>query len=376
MKNLTLIAITILLAACGAGTAEKQGELDLLKAKKDSLRGIYDDLAKQIAEIDSKIAELDTSNNNIPLVTTLKVTTKPFAHYFEVQGAIEADQNAQVFAETPGEIVAINVKEGQQVSKGDIIMQLDAKVLRSSLAELETAYELVKDAYERQERLWNQKIGSEMQYLKAKNDKESMEKKITSIKAQLDMYNIRAPFSGIVDEIIPKVGEAASPGFPVARIVNLDKVYIKSDVSENYLGVVKSGTKATVNFPSIGKQIETKVTRVGNFINPNNRTFKARIDLENTGGELKPNQLADISYMDFQADSTIVIPTRIIQQDRQNNEYVYVLKDTSVEKVMIKSGLTYRGEAMITEGLKPGMILLDKGARSVQHGDVVEVVKE
>ncbi len=193
-----------------------------------------------MADLDAQIALMDTSTKaRLPLVTISGIEIKGFEHYFMVQGAVEADKNALVYPEAMGEIVAINVSEGQKVNKGDVILRLDAKMIKSQIKEVETNYAFVKEMFEKQEKLWNQKIGSEMQYLEAKTNKEGLEQKLKTLKAQLDLYVVRAPFSGTVDEIVPKIGESAAPQMPVARVVNLNDVYIKSDVSENYLASVK-----------------------------------------------------------------------------------------------------------------------------------------
>ena len=200
-----------------------------------------------------------------------------------------------------------------------------------------------------------------------------------TLKAQLDLYIVRAPFAGTIDEIVPKLGEAAAPQMPVARVVNLNQVYIKSDVSENYISSVKEGTSAKVYFSSLDKSFVTSVNRSGDYINANNRTFKVRFDIDNASGELIPNMLADISILDYALDSAVVIPTKIIQEDRQSNEYVYVLSnangEVTVKKVVITTGMSYKGETVILEGLSGKEMYIDQGARSVQEGDAVDVAK-
>tara|TARA_B110000305_G_C19409504_1_gene624615 strand:+ start:196 stop:1335 length:1140 start_codon:yes stop_codon:yes gene_type:complete len=376
------IIITLLaagtLVACGEPKDESQ--LGLLKQEKDSLKEIYTTIAGRMAEIDAQITALDTvTEMRIPLVSAKQIEVKAFEHYFIVQGAVEADKNALIYPEAMGEIVAILVKEGQTVNKGDVIMELDAKLVRSQIKEIETSYSFMKEIYAKQDKLWKQKIGSEVQYLEAKNNKERMEQSMKTLKAQLDLYIVRAPFAGTIDEIVPKLGEAAAPQMPVARVVNLNQVYIKSDVSENYISSVKEGTSAKVYFSSLDKSFVTSVNRSGDYINANNRTFKVRFDIDNASGELIPNMLADISILDYALDSAVVIPTKIIQEDRQSNEYVYVLSnakgEVTVKKVVITTGMSYKGETVILEGLSGKEMYIDQGARSVQEGDVVDVAK-
>jgi len=374
---ITLLAAATLVA-CEAPKDESQ--IGLLKQEKDSLKEVYTVIAARMAELDNQIMGLDTAaETRVSLVTVSPILLKPFEHYFVVQGAVEADKNALIYPEAMGEIVAIPVKEGQAVNKGDVIMELDAKLVRSQIKEIETSYSFMKEMYEKQEKLWNQKIGPEVEFLKVKNDKEGLEQKMKTLKAQLELYIVRAPFAGTVDEIAPKVGEAAAPQMPVARVVNLSQVYIKSDVSENYISSVKKGTAAIVYFSSLDKSFVTSVNRSGAYINANNRTFKVRFDIDNVSGELIPNMLADISILDYALDSAVVIPTKIIQEDRQSNEYVYVMSDiggeVTVKKVVITTGMSYKGETVILEGLSGKEMYIDQGARSVQDGDVVEVAK-
>ncbi|MCL4857297.1 MAG: efflux RND transporter periplasmic adaptor subunit, partial [Flavobacteriales bacterium] len=257
--------------------------------------------------------------------------------------------------------------------------KLDADVLQSTLTEVETQYNLAKDIYEKQERLWKDKIGSEVQYLQAKNNKEALEQKMKTIKQQVGMYVIKAPISGVVDEIMPKVGEAAMPGMPVARVINYSETYIKADVSEKYVGVLKEGTLVNVKFSTLGQEFQTKVKRVADFINPSNRSFKIYIDLANIKADLRPNLLADISVRDFALDTAVVLPSSVIQQDRNGNDYVYIIENNSnqnrVKKVVVKVGASYQNETVIIDGLKGNEQYIDKGSRSVQEGDVVEVKK-
>jgi len=191
------------------------------------------------------------------------------------------------------------------------------------------------------------------------------------------MYVIKSPITGVVDEILPKVGESANPMMPIARVINYNETYIKADVSENYISILKEGTPVNVNFPTINKTFECKLSRVSDFINPNNRSFKIYIDLTTVKADLKPNLLADISIRDFSQDSAVVIPSSIIQQDRNGNNYVYVIADKNnqkiVKKVIIKPGLSYQNQSVVLEGLKGNEMYVDKGSRSVQDGDVVEI---
>lgn len=374
----TIVIIGIALLAFSCGNDNENNSLSALKHKKDSLKTIYDEIAAQIAIIDQQIKAADTTLR-LPLVTLSSIDVKTFNHFVDVQGAVETGGNALVFPEAPGTIVSIMVKEGSRVNKGDVILKIDADVVLSTLNEVETQLELAKQIYEKQERLWKEKIGSEVQYLQAKTNKESLEQKLKTVKQQANMYVVKSPITGVVDEVLPKVGESANPGMPVARVINYNETYIKADVSENYVSVLKEGTLVNINFPTIKKSFESKLSRVSDFINPTNRSFKIYIDLSNVKADLKPNLLADISIRDYSQDSAVVIPSSIIQQDRSGDNYVYVIAEKQnqkfVKKVIVKPGLSYSGQTIILDGLTGNEKYIDKGSRSVQDGDQVEVVK-
>lgn len=372
-KVIIYLSAAIILASCGS---KGKDEIAVLQQQKDSLKTIYDDVAQQIAKIDEQLKDLDTTVKH-PLVTVNKVEVSEFSHYVDVQGVVETGGNALLYPEVPGKISAILLKEGSRVNKGDVILKLDAGALASTIKEVETNYELANEMFEKQDRLWKQKIGSEVQYLQAKTNKESLEQKLKTLHEQLDMYNVKAPFSGVIDEISPKVGEGANPAFPVARVINYNDTYIKADVSENYIETIKSGNQVKVNFPNLHKEFETTISRNGDFINPNNRTFKVNINIDEHKDNVKPNLLADLSIRDFKQDTAVVIPSRIIQQDRQGNDYIFIIKEEGkkklAEKMIIKTGLSYNGITLVLEGLKGGESYIDKGARSIQDNDIVEV---
>ncbi|RMG83567.1 MAG: efflux RND transporter periplasmic adaptor subunit [Bacteroidetes bacterium] len=374
-KGLYVLLSGWMLVSCGTkqtGTSS----LDALRAKKDSLLKEAAKINKEIEAVDMQIAQLDTSSKRVTLVTVMPVSREKFQHFVEVQGSVEMKQNAQIFPEVPGEIKEIAVNEGDLVNKGDVIMRIDDQVLRSNIEEVQTALSLAKDMYEKQKSLWEKKIGSEVQYLQAKNQKETLEKKLATLQTQLDKYNVRAPFAGVVDQIFPKEGESANPAMPVARIINMNQAYIKTDVSEDYITVIKKGTYAKIYFPSLQKTVETTVKYAGNYINPQNRTFQITLELPNQNNEIKPNMLADIAIKDYESDSAIVIPSHLIQEDRHGNAFVYVLDQNKAKKINIETGKSYKNKVEILKGLNGNEILIDKGARSLQDGDEVKVVNE
>ncbi len=375
-QSLIYLSLVVILAACGSSTTS---DVTILQQKKDSLKTIYDDIAQQIASIDQELKTLDTTIK-LPLITVNTIETRAFEHFVEVQGSVEIGGNALVYPEVPGKIIAIRFREGTKVNKGDLIIQLDAGTLSSTIKEVETSYKLAKDIFEKQDRLWKDKIGSEVQYLQIKANKESLEQKLKTLKEQLDMYSIRAPFSGVIDEINHKVGEAVNPVAPALRVINFNDAYLKADVSENYIETIKEGNKAKVFFPALNKEFASKITRTGNFINPNNRTFIINIDLTEFNENVKPNLLADVKILDYKKDTAVVVLSRIIQQDRKGNEYIYiVVKEGKMEvakKVVIKTGLSYEKHTIVLSGLDGGEKFIDKGARSIQNGELVKIIVE
>lgn len=390
MRKLGIIglgAIAIAVQSCAPQQEEvkplEEQSLEELRSYRSTIKDSIMQFTTLVNDIDSFIAIADTSKVKTTPVTIDTVASKTFEHFFEVHGNVEVENNAALFAEAPGTIKKIHVKEGQSVKKGDLIISLDAGPMESGIKELEKGYELAKTVYEKQSKLWEQKIGSEIQYLEAKTNKESLQQKLKTMNEQLDMYKIRAPFAGTVDDIIGKVGEAAAPGFPVARVLNLDKIYLESTVSEKYLGSVKEGGYVEVNFPSVGETVSAKITRTGNFINPANRTFTVRVELSNPGGKYKPNQLAVMKIRDFKADDALVVPSKIIQQDRKGQDYIFtvVKNDNGLDVVKrldltVNDQLSYKGETMILTGVSAKQIFIDKGAKSVQEGNAVEIVTE
>jgi membrane fusion protein (multidrug efflux system) len=374
MKNIIVLFIAVTtLISCGEEI--KKSSISDLNSEKNSLVNQIDSLNKQLKIVENQLLKLDTTKK-LHVVTILPVKNEIFKHYIEIQGVVQADKNIEIRPEMGGTVTAIYVKEGQHVSAGQTLIQLDDIAIKNSIAELTTQLNLAKTTFDRQERLWNQKIGSEMQYLQAKAQKESLENNLASLKTQAKKMKISAPFSGIVDEVFPRIGELTSPQTPTVRLLNLDNVYIEADVTETYLPVVKIGTETILNFPSIGKEVESKIAQIGNYINPDNRSFKARINISNKDNTIKPNLLADLKIVDFKQEG-LVIPSTLVQKDQKGNNYVFTLKTENNENVVIKKLVTiskeYNNEVFITEGLEANDTLVDKGARIVKAGDIVKV---
>ena len=375
MKHLFSLLILSLVLSCGTSDKESQSLTDL-KTKKAALKEQMDRMGTELKEIEIAISELDTLKK-LMSVTSIKAEVKDFNHYVEVQGTVKADQTIDLHAEMGGTVTAILVKEGQKVSKGQLLATLDSDVIDNSVLQLDTQLALATTTFERQARLWEQNIGSEIQYLQAKAQKEGLENSVKSLKAQARKMKIIAPFSGIIDQIYAKTGELTSPQKPFLKLVNLNKVYVESEVTETYLNSIKKDTKVLLNFRSIGTSVEASVSQVGNFINPSNRSFKMRIDLKNPNNELKANLLADIKINDFKANGA-VIPTRLVQRDRDNKTFVYTIEPKENNHKVIKTYVTevmnYDNQSYISDGLVPNSILVDKGARLVNNNEEVTLI--
>ncbi len=372
MKKIIPLLILSFILSCG-DAPKKSATLTELTSEKSDLMQQIDSLNNVLKSVEKRISKLDTTKR-LNVVTAIKAEEKLFRHYIKVQGTVEADQSVELYPERSGTITRIFVKEGQKVTKGQTLLQIDDSIIERSLMELQIQLDLAATTFERQERLWNQNIGSELQFLQAKAQKEGLENSINSLKEQGKKLKVLAPFSGVIDEVFAKTGGLAAPQIPAIRLVNLNTVHIESEVTETYLKSIKKGTEVDLFFPSIGKNIQAKIDQVGNFINPNNRSFKIRINIENPNNELKANLLADVKINDFKKTG-IVIPTKLIQKDRVGKTFVYTLtKDgegLKVQKTYIQDKMTYDNESFIVDGLTPYTQIVDKGSRLVKADENV-----
>ncbi len=342
-------------------------------------------IVKQIDSLNKILARLDRKSNiqreDIPYINIDTVRERNFTAFLELRGNLQTDGNVTISPSFMGEVKKIYVKEGQRIWKNQPILKLDDAVLRNQISEVQTQYALAKTAYERQKRLWKQKIGSEMQYLQAKTKKEALARKLNTLRAQLKKTVLRSPISGTLDDLMVKEGEMAGPQRPVARVVSLKNVYMEADVSEKFLTKIKKGTPAQIVFPILGKSIHARVSYVGSFIHPNNRTFKIRVDIPNKDRLLKPNLTGVIKIKTLEVPHAVVIPLDILQEDLEGNNFVFVLKPTDkpevfeVKKQYVQVGEIYKDLAWIKEGLKPGELIPLLGSRGLTEGDLVKIAQ-
>jgi len=372
MKHTTSAALLALalLAACGGSKKDPAAELASLKKEQASNQA-------KIAELEAKVGsgKSNAAANAVP-VSVVSVQPEDFRSYLEVQGRADFDQNANVSARAAGTITNIRVQRGDRVSKGQILATLDAAVLESGIAELRTRLDLARVLFEKQDRLWKQEIGTEVQYLQAKNNYQALQRNLATQLQQRDLYNVRAPFAGTVDDVPAKVGELASPGVPVVRILSGSTGKIVADVSEAYANSIKAGDKALVSIPDLGKEnMPSTVRTVSRIINPTSRTFTVELHLNGKeAAQLRPNMVAAVRIQNYNRANTTVLPVDLVQKDEQNS-YVLIVNDKDGKKTaakrVIQTGQTYNGKVEVLKGLQPGDQVISAGYQTLNEGQVV-----
>ena len=374
-KEFIIISIISLITACSVSSNETK-TISSLQSEKDSLLEVRAVINDRLVELEAELLLMD-SNMVYDAVTSIDIVPEVFYHYFEVFGTVEADKSINLYPTASGRVEKIHVRNGQIVKKGQLLMSLDADMMRSSLKELNTGLDLAKTVFEKQERLWlNEQIGSEIQYLQTKNNYEGLLQKVKTLKEQIALSEVRAPFSGLIDNIFYKEGELALPQSPSMRLVNTLGVYVKADVPENYSNRVRVGMPANVEFTSMDYKVVAEVLQVGQFIKKGNRTFSINVSLPKAKG-VKPNQMVHVALQDYRNNEALTVPASLVQQDVEGNDFIYTLapvkgeKYFKVVKTWVSSGLTYEGKTEILSGLKAGMKVIHKGSRSVRNNQKV-----
>tara|TARA_R110000787_G_scaffold7987_9_gene26878 strand:- start:710 stop:1882 length:1173 start_codon:yes stop_codon:yes gene_type:complete len=382
-----LIVSAIVFASC---SKEKEASIAEVIATKDlkQIRDTKSNLDKQqikvsekIKQLNSAIEEFDTLKRN-PLVTSLTLKNEVFVHYLELQGNVKTKQNVLIYPEMAGTLESVLVKEGQKVSKGDVLAIIDDGGMAQQVAQLEATTELARTTFERQKRLWDQKIGSEIQFLQSKTNYEAQKNSLAQFKKQLEKSSITAPFNGIIDDVIKDQGTVVAPGqgSEVFRIINLQNMYLEADIPESYIASVTKGKKVEVEFPILGTMVKTKIRQTGNFINPANRTFKAEISVPNKDKSIKPNLTAKLKINDYTNPSAILIPQSIISENAAGEQYVYVIENIKenigfAKQVVVTTGKTQGDVIEILSGVISGDLLIEAGARSVKDGQKIKIAK-
>jgi membrane fusion protein, multidrug efflux system len=368
-------AILIFMASCQDTLESKKAELVKLKDEAYELKIKINELEKEIAILDPDFTK---DNDKSPLVSVITVEKKPFQRKIDVRGTVESRRNVTVSAESMGTIQRISVKEGDVVQQGQVIMQIESDVLRNNIVEVKTALTLAETLFEKQSNLWKNGIGTEMQYLQAKNNKESLEKKLNTLQSQLKLSTVKAPFSGTIERLAVREGEMASPGFPLLRLVSLNDMYLNAEVSERFVGKFKKGDAAELEFGFMSELIPATVYSVGQVINDQNRTFSIEVSLPAKSDLFRPNQVGVVKLKDYENPEALIVPSEIIQKDSKG-EYVFVVEKSNDKSIASKRhitrGVTFKNETEILEGLKPQDQVVFKGYRSVSEGASVKIAE-
>ena len=380
-----LLLTTITLVSCGE---KKQPTLDEVIATQDltKIRTKKTELDQQSQEISEKIklliAEIDKLDTlkRVPLVTAIEAKQEVFNHYLELQGDVKTKQNVLIYPEMPGTLEKVYVTRGQNVSKGQVLATIDDGGIAQQVAQLEATTALAKTTFERQKSLWEQKIGSEIQFLQTKTNYEAQKNSLAQIKKQLSKSTILAPFSGVIDDVIKEQGTVVAPGMgsEIFRIVNLNNMYIETAVPEKYISNVTKGKNVEVFLPMLSKTLNTKIRETGNFINPANRTFMIEIEILNSDKSIKPNLTAKLKINDYTSRKAILIPQSIISENAEGQQYVYIITDLNGTKGIAKQTVVITGKTQgdvieILEGISEGDMLIQAGARSVKNGQEVKI---
>ena len=385
MKHIfSLLIIMLVLSSCGGNKEQSIDEviatqnLETIRQKRAAIVIKQHETNNQIKQLDDEISKLDTSKK-IPLITTFNVKQEVFNHFLELQGNVQTKQNLVIYPEMAGILNRVYVKEGQKVTKGQLLASIDDGGMGQQVDQLQIQADLAKTIFERQERLWNQKIGSEIQYLQAKSTYEGQQKTVNQLKRQLEKSSVRAPFSGIIDDVISEQGSVVAPGqSQLMRIVNLDNMYIETDVPESYISSVSINKEVQVEFPILGKTMNAKIRQTGNFINPANRTFKIEVAVPNKDRTIKPNLTAKLKINDYTNKNAILIPQDIISENAKGEQYIYVVKDKNgkyaiADQVIIETGKTQGDVIEVLKGLGNDVEIIQEGARSVRNQQEVEI---
>lgn len=358
----------LLIASCGGngGAKDPAQELAALKDQKAKLD-------TQIAELEKQVNAGNPNAKRVKTVGLSEIKTAPFRHYIDLQGKVDADQSVMATAKMPGSLKRVLVRNGDNVRQGQLIAEVDDAVMVKSLAELEGQLITATDIYNRQKGLWDQKIGTEVAFIQAKNAKEGLERSISTIKEQWGMTKIYAPQSGTVDMVMLKQGQAIAPGMPLCNILNLTNLKIKGEVTEAYAAKVRKGDQVQVFFPDLNKEITTRVTYVSKSISPMTRTFLVECDLP--GGGYSANQVAVMKIVDYQSPNAVAIPVNLIQT-AEDGDFVMVAEKSGekqgvAKKITVKQGQNYNGQVEILNGLKKGDWVISTGFQDVNNGETI-----
>ncbi len=374
-SNALMTLLILLMASCGKSSDQEKidklyGKIRVQEEKIRKSKAGINELRREIAELGGDTLPVRDSI----FITVTPVVQEDYVEFVELAAVVSSRENLMVSSELGGRITQMHVREGQSVNKGQIMAEVDAELIDRQIAELETALSLARTVYEKRSNLWEQRIGSELEYLQAENQVQSLEKSLATAQTQLDRANLRAPISGVVDKVMMNAGEMVSPGQPIVRIVNLSRVQVNADISEAYLGQIKRGDTVRLNFPAAGIVRKAAVSAIGQVIDPNNRTFVMEVDLDNRDGALKPNLAGTVSFQTYFEPGQIQVPSRLVQSG-YSGKFVYIMDSAShlALRRPVELGKSYDGRSVITSGLRAGEWLVDDGFRNVIDSSFVQI---
>ena len=386
MKKLIITLSLILLLSCNSSRNSSindlidKGDLETLKKKKKEYVDLMNDLRLDLNDINNGIMLLD-ENEQIQVISKFNVIEKEFITYVELQANLKSRKNVVILSEFQGALKNLFVREGQLVKKGELLAEINDSGLKEQLDQMLIQANYTKDNFDRIKRLWEKNIGSEMQFLKAKSDFETNNKMVEQIRDQLSKTKIYAPFDGEIDEIISNLGSNLVPGSPILRVVNLDIIYAEAQVPEKYVSSIELGTEALVSIPLLNKEVTSKIVQSGNFINPNNRTFRVEAPVENKDKKIKQNLNARIKIKNYSNIKALVVPLRVIREDASGRPFIYKLAETDKKdilltvKIFVETGANNDEEIEITKGLSIGDIIVLEGANNVEDNQRVRVIE-
>lgn len=384
----SILMLLLAIASCGGSKEEQKidektieslaiaKDVTGLKEAKKTVSIEYEVLRAKLDQINSALEKLDTVKKAFN-VTAMMVKDTVFDHFIEFQGNVKTKQNVVITSEYSGKVTKVYVKNGQKVRKNQTLARIEDGGLNEQVLRLKSQAELAQTTFERQEKLWNQKIGSEIAFLQAKTQAETSKNAYEQALAQLSKSTVKAPFSGTIEDIITDQGTNVIMGAPMFRIVNLEDMYVEVQIPEKYVATIKVGTKTTVYFPVIGKTLESKVRQVSNFINPNNRSFTIEVAVSNLNGMVKPNLTAKVSVNDYSNQNAILIPQSIVSENGEGEEYVYIAENRSgkdyAKRAIIETSKSQEGMIEVVEGLMIGDQLIIEGARSIKEDQLINI---
>lgn len=370
-----IVILIILAAFIFSCSPDKKTQLEKLKAQREKI-------SEKISLLEE---EINKSNGNsveaklIPVGLT-EIKTVRFDHFIEVQGTVDSENNIAVPAEAGGVVKRIYVQKGDMVKKGQLLAELDGAIYERNIESLKTNLDLANTMYERQKRLWDQQIGSEMQFLQAKTQKEVLEKQLSALQEQYNMTKISSPISGTVDQVMVREGEAAAPGFPAFRVVQLSNLKVKGEISEVYMTSVKKNDPVKIKLPVIDRELNLKVSAVSQVIDPNNRTLKLEINIPSVEKDIRPNMIAIMVINDYVSDKAIVVPQNIVQRTGTESFLFVAEKNTEgqwmAKRKVVVPGKSYDNKAEILSGLKEGERIISAGFQNLADGQFLSVVNE